>query len=704
MGPGTRATLTVNVDVANTAFFKESTLSQAAMEIVVTGGRDVSPNTLATTLQQAREGADKKLWQLKRLMVYCTYLTKGNKEEGMKRMYKVVRFSKDNAKTNMVRHVKIGNQVHESISLEDFFLKKNNIRLQYPTLPVVETAGTITNEKGQKSTISLPMELCHIKPGQKFPYKLDDQQTTKMLLVAVEKPPQRWNSIEDGRKMLNWPGDSFLTNYGMQIAETPTTVKARVLPAPTVKFANGMEKPLTNGRWQLTNKNFLLTPTTLERWAVCIVPGHRRVLDSNIVKNAIDRLKRTMQGHGMKVTATPYIGSYTGHIGNGLPQFFKNALADQKCGKDKKLQLVSFILPDKNKEPYETIKKHCECNPRLQQMNPEDSGFGLVSSCMQSAAVDKWNDQYASNVAAKINAKLGGVTMASNTTARPAKENKQNLIPPGTMFIGADVTHGAPIRAGGVAQSRASVAAMTVSADKECIKYWADAATNGVRVEMIMPANITRMVGKMSSNWRTRHGKLPTTVVYVRDGVSESQYAQVLNQELNGLRQTFEKVNAVEAQGIKYVVIVGTKRHHVRFFPAKGDRDSNALPGTLVETGVTHPREYDFYLCAHKAIKGTARPMHYQVIHDERGWGPEQVQNMLYEASYQYVKSTTPVSIFPAAYYAHLAAARGRMHESEKALTAGQADSDVASDASITTYDLVGWVRPNNTEFNMWYC
>jgi len=58
-----------------------------------------------------------------------------------------------------------------------------------------------------------------------------------------------------------------------------------------------------------------------------------------------------------------------------------------------------------------------------------------------------------------------------------------------------------------------------------------------------------------------------------------------------------------------------SKHHHVRFFPQEngGDKNSNALPGTLVESGVTQPYENDFYLCAHAAIKGTARPVHYNV-------------------------------------------------------------------------------------------
>ena len=117
------------------------------------------------------------------------------------------------------------------------------------------------------------------------------------------------------------------------------------------------------------------------------------------------------------------------------------------------------------------------------------------------------------------------------------------------------------------------------------------------------------------------------------------------------------------AQG-KFIVIVASKRHHIRFFPGSaGDKNGNPHPGTLVERDVTHPFEYDFYLNSHSAIQGTARPVHYHVLIDEIGLDANKLQKMIYEHSYQYMRSTTPVSLFPAVYYAHLASNRARSHE-----------------------------------------
>lgn len=95
--------------------------------------------------------------------------------------------------------------------------------------------------------------------------------------------------------------------------------------------------------------------------------------------------------------------------------------------------------------------------------------------------------------------------------------------------------------------------------------------------------------------------------------------------------------------------MVASKRHHIRLFPKTGtlaaDKNSNPVPGTLVEKDVTHPFEYDFYLNSHSAIQGTARPVHYHVLMDEAKLVPSDFQNMIYEQCYQYMRSTTPVSL-----------------------------------------------------------
>src|SRR5436305_256409 len=89
---------------------------------------------------------------------------------------------------------------------------------------------------------------------------------------------------------------------------------------------------------------------------------------------------------------------------------------------------------------------------------------------------------------------------------------------------------------------------------------------------------------------------------------------------------------------ITFVVV--QKRHHTRFFPLDkrdSDKTGNCLPGTVIESGITHPYEFDFCtyyyrferiheneltnfnldLQSHAGLQGTSRPTHYHVLFDE---------------------------------------------------------------------------------------
>lgn len=51
----------------------------------------------------------------------------------------------------------------------------------------------------------------------------------------------------------------------------------------------------------------------------------------------------------------------------------------------------------------------------------------------------------------------------------------------------------------------------------------------------------------------------------------------------------------------------------MRFFAMKesdADRTGNLNPGTVVDSKVTQPFAFDFYLQAHAGLQGTARPTH----------------------------------------------------------------------------------------------
>ncbi|KAG2396644.1 Protein argonaute 6 [Vigna angularis] len=140
----------------------------------------------------------------------------------------------------------------------------------------------------------------------------------------------------------------------------------------------------------------------------------------------------------------------------------------------------------------------------------------------------------------------------------------------------------------------------------------------------------------------------------IRDGVSESQFQQVLTFELDQIIKAYQRLGEDDVP--KFTVIVAQKNHHTKLFQANSPE--NVPPGTVVDTAITHPRNYDFYMCAHAGMMGTSRPVHYHVLLDEIGFSADGLQNLIHSLSYVNQRSTTATSVVAPICYAHHAAAQ----------------------------------------------
>lgn len=80
---------------------------------------------------------------------------------------------------------------------------------------------------------------------------------------------------------------------------------------------------------------------------------------------------------------------------------------------------------------------------------------------------------------------------------------------------------------------------------------------------------------------------------------------QVLSHELRAVREACMKLEVDYQPGITFIVV--QKRHHTRLFCAdrrdQTGRSGNIPAGTTVDQGITHPTEFDFYLCSHAGIQ-----------------------------------------------------------------------------------------------------
>lgn len=301
-------------------------------------------------------------------------------------------------------------------------------------------------------------------------------------------------------------------------------------------------------------------------------------------------------------------------------------------------QLILCILPNTGVPLYAEIKRI------------SDTVIGVPTQCVQSKHIADAKKQYCANVCLKVNMKLGGMNLFLSPPQIPFISQRP------TIVFGADVTHPAPGD-----MNRPSVAAVTASMDARASRYASAIRVQANRIEII--ADLGNMVKELLKSFYQTCGQKPERILFYRDGVSEGQFKEVLQSEVSQIRAACASLDKNYKPTLTFVVV--QKRHHARFFPMDqrdSDRSGNCLPGTVVDTDIVHPFEFDFYLQSHAGLQGTSRPTHYHVLYDDNNFTPDSLQDLTYRLCYIYGRATRAVSIVPPAYYADLVAARARFH------------------------------------------
>ena len=250
------------------------------------------------------------------------------------------------------------------------------------------------------------------------------------------------------------------------------------------------------------------------------------------------------------------------------------------------LQLIMAILPERDKQIYPEIKR------------VGDNVIGIPTQCVQSKHVNRTNPQVCANIALKINSKLGGI----NHVIDPGEKSPVFREP--VIIFGTDLTHPS-LNENGIPSIAAVAASMDANATKYCARVRAQNHKSGKGAQEIIN-DLAVMVKELLIDFYKANRKLkPSKIIFYRDGVSEGQFDQVLVHEVRAVQQACIMLEKDYRPRITFVVV--QKRHHTRLF-CENQRDEvgkarNVPPGTTVDSGITHPYEFDFYLCSHYGIQ-----------------------------------------------------------------------------------------------------
>ncbi|RNA31902.1 Argonaute [Brachionus plicatilis] len=614
--------MSLNIDVSATAFYKSQPVIEFLCEIL-----DLNLQEHNKPLNDAQRVKFTK--EIKGLKIEITHCG------AMRRKYRVCNVTRRPAHTQTFPLQLESGQTIEC-TVAKYFSEKHSIRLQYAHLPCLQVG------QEQKHTY-LPLEVCNIVAGQRCIKKLTDMQTSTMIKATARSAPDREKEINNLVLKAKFHEDTFVKDFGITINNQMTDVKGRVLSAPKIQYGGRTKVTVlpAQGVWDMRGKQFH-TGIEIKLWAIACF-AQQRNCNEQALRNFTQQLQRISNDAGMPILGQPCFCKYATGVEQVEPMF--RYLKNQYHG----LQLIVVVLPGKT-PVYAEVKR------------VGDTLIGLATQCVQSKNVNKTSPQTLSNLCLKINVKLGGVNNILVPTQRPLSVFKEPVI-----FIGADVTHPP---AGD--KTKPSIAAVVASMDAHPSRYAATVRVQLHRQEII--AELSSMVKDLLIQfYKSTHFK-PMRIIFYRDGVSEGQFLPVLTCELMAIREACMKLESGYQPGITFIAV--QKRHHTRLFCAdrkeQCGKSGNIPPGTTVDTGITHPTEFDFYLCSHAGIQGTSRPSHYHILWDDNHFTADELQALTYQLCHTYVRCTRSVSIPAPAYYAHLVAFRARYHLVEKDHDSGE--------------------------------
>ncbi|KAK4699963.1 eukaryotic translation initiation factor 2C, partial [Phenoliferia sp. Uapishka_3] len=547
-------------------------------------------------------------------------------------------------------------------TIQEYFRTKHNVTLRFPDLQCIEV-------KGREF---IPIECLELLSGAGIPpTRLTPDQGALMIKIAAKKPEERKHQIEQQRAIISYETNARIGAWDLEASKTMKRITGRVLNPPKVQYAQSSkvkEPSVGRGQWNLLDTKFIGPNKPLEHWGVCSFASEQ-MLPLVKFRSLVELLVKQMKDRGMRVgnerPKLTYGNMFDGQRLQSIKDLAKAIVTDPAALKVKAApQLMIFILTDPH--TYDDVKRDVTMSLPV----PVASQVLLFKNLMKD---ERQLGQYFGNVSMKLNVKLFG----SNWMIAPADLPKFTAK---TMMLGADVTHPPAARGGeGLAPSVAAVVGTQEGSNQT---YSAQVRTQEGRVEII--AELKEMVKTLLDQWIAKNKVKPENLIFFRDGVSEGQYATVVEFEISAIKAACRELDPRYSPKLTYVVCA--KRHNVRFFAAADkdrDRSGNLPAGTVVDTDVTHPYVWDFYLRkdfkldshrpptdfimlseAHAGLVLLSLELLLTIVNlglpfqicllDENAFTSDTMEKLVNSLCYSFARATRSVSLVPVAYYADM--------------------------------------------------
>ncbi|XP_077378669.1 piwi-like protein 1 [Festucalex cinctus] len=283
-------------------------------------------------------------------------------------------------------------------------------------------------------------------------------------------------------------------------------------------------------------------------------------------------------------------------------------------------QMVVVVLTSNRKDKYDSVKKYlCVDCP-------------TPSQCVVARTISRTQAlmTIATKIVLQMTCKIGGELWSVEI---PLKQ---------LMIVGVDCYHD-------TASGKRSIGALVASLNQNMSRWYSKVKLQS-RGQEIMDGLKMAFAGALK-NYYKFNKCFPSRIIVYRDGVGDGQLHTVVNYEVAQI------IDSIKSMGQDYMpklsVVVVKKRITCRFFEHSSGKILNPPPGTVVDTEVTRPEWYDFYIVSQAVNIGSVSPTHYNVVYDTSGLKPDHMQRLTYKLCHMYYNWQGIIAVPAPCQYAH---------------------------------------------------
>uniref|UniRef100_A0A3Q1EIB0 Piwi-like RNA-mediated gene silencing 1 n=1 Tax=Acanthochromis polyacanthus TaxID=80966 RepID=A0A3Q1EIB0_9TELE len=452
-------------------------------------------------------------------------------------------------------------------------------------------------------------ELCYLTgltDKMRADYRIMKDLSTHTRLTP-DKRQQRLNRFV-GNIQRNADAQTELEKWGLSFDKQLLNVTGRVLRGETIfQGSRSFDYNPATADWAREMRGLpLMQSPPLSTWLMF----HTR-RNYNEAQSLVQTLSKVSGPLGFRVQR-PVVIEYDDHQESLLRALQQNV--------GPQIQMVVVILSSNRKDKYDSVKKYlCVDCP-------------TPSQCVVSRTLSRPQAlmTVATKIALQMACKMGGELWSVDI---PLKQ---------LMIVGIDCYHD-------TTAGKRSIGALVASLNQSMSRWFSKCVLQH-RGQEIMDGLKMALTAALK-DYLKYNKCLPSRIIVYRDGVGDGQLHGVVNYEISQIRDSIRSIGQDYAPKLSVVVV--KKRISSRFFYHKDGNVINPPPGTVIDTDVTRPEWYDFYIVSQAVQTGSVSPTHYNVVCDESGLKPDHMQRLTYKLCHMYYNWQGIIRVPAPCQYAH---------------------------------------------------